>query len=114
MTRYESPNPDTINTVRFLRLRGEIFLGRSIHDKHKDIARMDQIDEAIESARIAEPTQVDGGFADFLPGVIKIALNSDSMDLPVPEYAEETRKITIKCFQEQSPNHRVMAAKELF
>ena len=114
MTRYESPSPDTIDTVRFLRLRGEIFLGRSIRDKHKDIAKMDQIDEAIESVRATDPTQVDGGFADFLPGVIKIALNSDSMELPVPEYAEEAREITIARFQEQSPNHRVMAAKELF
>jgi hypothetical protein len=115
VTRYNSPDPDTYNILRFIRVREDLFVGRDIHDKHKDIAAMDGISEAIEATRLSDPMQVDGGFVDFIPGgFIKVTQNSDSLDLPVQEYTQEAREITIRCFQEQSPDHKIMSGKERY
>lgn len=76
---------------------------------------MDNLKEKINYLRNFEPIQVDAGYVDFLPnGLIRVSRNSDTLDLPVQRFANEAREVTVKCFQEQSPNHKVVPGKERY
>lgn len=109
MPPYKSPDPNTHDNLRFVRVYNDIFVGSTLADKHRDIVKTDQITDAVESTRRTEPAQVDAGFVGFLrDGAIIVDQRSDMLDLPVYGYTQEARKITLKCFQEQSPNRKVI------
>lgn len=109
MPPYKNPDPNTHGNLRFVRIFNDIFVGNTLNDKHKDIVRIDQIADAVEHARKTQPSQVDAGFVSFSDGgTIILDQRSDMLDLPVYGHAQEARKITLKCFEEQSPNRRVV------
>lgn len=109
MPPYKNPDTNTYTILRFIRVYNDIFVGSTLVDKHKDIVRSDGITDAVERTRRTEPVQVDAGFVEFSKdGTITVDQRSDMLDLPVYEHSQEARGITLKCFQEQSPNRKVI------
>jgi hypothetical protein len=106
---YKSLEEETFLIGKFVRTKRKIFTG-SITEylNHTDIVRADGLMETINELKRTSPTGVDAGWIKIEEdGTISISEDSWGLKLPVCGYEKEARKITIKDFTEQSPNHTV-------
>lgn len=106
MPPYEKPGPGTRLSAKFIRVYGEIYYGVNIG--HKRIGESDDIIRQVALTRANDPTQVDAGHLEISDGMgILVFGDSDSLQLPVPQFAQEARRISVEVFRATSPEREV-------
>ena len=106
MPPWRTPEAESYFNLKFIRIRRDISVGRTLKDNHLDIAMLDGLMPALNSLRAQDPAEADAGLVMVKsPSRIYILDRSTTLDLG---YSEEAREITIKDFQEQNPNHTII------
>ncbi len=108
MPPYQIPEPNTEYYSKFIRLEGDIFVGRPyLQDGHLKIAEMDNLSERIQQLRTTNPNQVDAGYLKIEPDTIVVWNDSEMLELPVRGHESEARAITLQAFEQQTPGRSI-------
>jgi hypothetical protein len=84
MPPYINPDPGAKYFVKFIRLEGDIFVGRPyLQDGHVKIAEMDHLNGQIQQLRTTNPDQLDAGYLKIDPEAVVVFQNSEMLELPV-------------------------------
>jgi hypothetical protein len=108
MPPYQVPEPNTEYYSKFIRLEGDIFVGRPyLQDGHMKIAEMDHLQARIDELKAANPDQIDAGYLKVEPDTIAVFQDSEMLKLPVSGHEEQARAITLQTFEQQTPGRRI-------
>ncbi|HUD04973.1 MAG TPA: hypothetical protein VMR59_03230 [Patescibacteria group bacterium] len=112
MPPYQNFDPNLQDYMKFIRLEGDIFVGRPyLRDGHVKIAELDGLEERIKQLRSTNPDQIDAGYLNVFPDELDIYKDSEMLKLPVRGHEEEARRITVEAFTQQTSGRNVRESK---
>lgn len=112
MPPYQNFDPGLQDYIKFIRLEGDIFVGRPfLRDGHKKIAEMDGLEGRIKQLRTASPDQIDAGYLNVRPDELVVFKESEMLELPVRGHEEAARAITVEAFTQQTSGRSVRESK---
>lgn len=109
MSEYERPTLGSTLMARYIRLGGQLYVGRNNIDSFAEIIAMDHLDRPLANS-MQNPGETDAGWVSVMErGYIGVYRASENSGVRITSTG---RHITKQVFQEKSPEHRVIGLQE--